>query len=315
MSGTSMSGTKVILSTFSDANTNVIITDITGATSNVYIQPVAASTQFGKSVDISGNNVVVGAPLVDGANTDCGAAYIYASNGQLQYTLTPPNSATSGNYGNVVCISNTYTLVAQPNGDYTNSGGSTVKGRVYVYYTVSGSLAYTLENPGKDPTTSADNFGHRIAIYKDIGIISSPGESFVGGGPSNYGWVHIYDLSTGTLLSSIQNPSFEWLVGYDDYFGQSVDVYDNILVVGAPYEDFTQDNSGVIYVFDISTPTVPRLLETINAYDPELELNGLYGTSVSINSNTIVVGNPFNDNAVGDNAGLAFFYSYSKLKY
>ena len=78
--------------------------------------PNAASLDFGVSVSISGNTVVVGAPNADGRH---GAAYVYvepgngwASSNSPTATLTASDGATGDNFGASVSISGNTVVVA-----------------------------------------------------------------------------------------------------------------------------------------------------------------------------------------------------------
>jgi len=104
----------------------------------------------------------------------------------------------------------------------------------------SASLTFSTE---KITVPNSDRFGWTIQKL-DNGF--AVGEPYAGSDES--GSVRIFD-SDGNLGSTIQNPGTS-----DDNFGYSLGALGNILAVGAPG---TNGNSGTVYLFDVSSPTVP----------------------------------------------------------
>ena len=95
----------------------------------------SAADIFGRSVSISDNYAIVGAPLEDDAGgAVSGKAYIYStSTGALLYTLDNPNAygtSASDRFGNLVSISESYAIVGAYQED--DAGGSD-SGKAYIY--------------------------------------------------------------------------------------------------------------------------------------------------------------------------------------
>ena len=95
----------------------------------------SADDQFGYSVAISGNRVVVGAYGEDDAGgTNSGKAYIFdATTGSLLHTLHNPNAyGTSADdyFGLSVAISGNLAIIGVP---YADDAGGTNSGKAYVY--------------------------------------------------------------------------------------------------------------------------------------------------------------------------------------
>ena len=95
----------------------------------------AADDQFGFSVAISGETVVVGAPFDDGAAGNAqGSAYVFARSGGLwsqQQKLEPLDAAELDQFGFSVAISEETIVVGAPFDDGT--GGSN-QGSAYVFF-------------------------------------------------------------------------------------------------------------------------------------------------------------------------------------
>ncbi len=76
-------------------------------------------------------------------------------------------------------------------------------------------------------------------------------------------------------------------------FGQSVDVENNIIAIGAPLDDFGATNSGVVHLYDANTGL---LLDTIS--NPTPQDHDSFGSEVVISGNLLTIGST-NDKTVG----------------
>jgi hypothetical protein len=87
----------------------------------------AAKDQFGRSVAISGDKVLVGAQLDDAGARDSGAAYLFdAATGSFLHTFLNPTPARGDGFGGSVAISGNKVLVGASGRDAgaKNSGGT-----------------------------------------------------------------------------------------------------------------------------------------------------------------------------------------------
>ena len=200
----------------------------TGALVHTVVNPDYAYGYFGESVAISDNYFIVG-------HKGSGKAHIFdLSTGTLLHTLINPNvNAVSSDdaFGDSVAITDTYTVVAAT---YERKGSTEYSGVVYVYNTVTGSLARTILNP----TTEGAFFGWSVAIYEDHLLIGAIGQS-------NYlGVAYIFDVTTGTLIRTLDNPNHFVGTTENDNFGRSVGISGDYAIVGAPREDTSNSTSG-----------------------------------------------------------------------
>ena len=211
---------------------------------------------FGGTVEISSTHAIVGARTEDGASADAqGAAYIYdLSDGSLAYTLTNPNSYGTGDrdyFGGAVAISSTHAIVGAWNEDSApgvNTSWGDEAGVAYIYDLSDGSLAYTLTNPNSYDTSAGDHFGWAVAMNDTHAIVSAFIEDDADG--DNSGAAYIYDLSDGSLVSTLSNPN-AYGTSADDRFGAYVGISDNRVIVGAYWEDDANgENSGKAYIFN-----------------------------------------------------------------
>ena len=207
--------------------------------------------QFGHSVAISGDNVLVGARYEDGLGTNRGAAYVYGRNqggadnwGQVTKLIasTPEDAAY---FGCSVALSGDFAVV----GAYGEDGAGTNRGVVYVFDRTQGGpdawgqVAKLTASDGED----VDEFGYSVAIdgdyvvvgsYQEDGAGTSRGAAYVYG--RNYGGADAWGEVLKLTASDAQD---------QDFFGFSVAISGDYAVVGAPYVNGAGSNRGAIYIF------------------------------------------------------------------
>jgi hypothetical protein len=258
-----------------------------------------ANDNFGSSLAISGNYLIVGATGEDeGLSTNSGKAYLFdLATGALEYTLNNPNAfdtPAGDNFGVSVAISDSYVVVGA---DLEDDAGGIVSGNAYVFDLPTGNLLYTLDNPNDYSNSEGDQFGRAVAISGNYLIVGAPGEQAPGSPTkTNSGKAYIFDVTTGSLIHTLNNPDSEDPAG--DFFGRAVSISGNYAVVSAPLDDwkpspiFTSVNVGSVYVFDVPTG---KLVKTIE--NPNLETTRgageYFGYSVGISGDTIIAGSPF----------------------
>ncbi len=149
--------------------------------------PNAGSNQnFGFSVAISGNTVVVGAPNYSAA---IGRAYIFnATTGALIATLVNPSPTLGEEFGCSVAISGNTIIVGARKDNVT-------RGSAYIFNATTGTLIATLANPTPSKATNLlqrRHFGRhdrRCAVLDDAVAIDS-------------GIAYIFNANTGALIAT-----------------------------------------------------------------------------------------------------------------
>jgi hypothetical protein len=243
---------------------------------------------FGYSVAIDGNNVVIGTPYDDTDATNSGSAYIYNASGNLLFTLANPTPIAGDYFGYCVAISGNNVVV----GAYGDDTGAIDSGSAYVFDATTGKLVKTLANP---TLAAGDYFGISVAVYNNTVIV---GADNCDTGATNAGAAYIFDATTGNLLHTLANPT----PAANDYFGSSVAVSGNNVVVGAYQDDTGATNSGAAYILDATTG---NLLRTLTNLTPVANDN--FGYSVAISDNTVVIGTPYYDTTMAD-SGAAYIF-------
>jgi hypothetical protein len=208
---------------------------------------------FGLSVAIADTSVLVGAPFDDVVGTNSGRAYLFDPlTGSLLQTFNNPNASFSDTFGRAVAMDANHVLIAAPLDDLATTDGGTV----YLFDATTGELLHTFISP--NPSVG-DKFGgvEGRAVAISGGIIAI-GAQFDDTAAADAGAVYLFDAITGDLLQTIINPD---AVAAGDFFGWSVSLSDQILVVGADRDDLgTTNAAGTVYVYAIPEPSTALLL-------------------------------------------------------
>jgi hypothetical protein len=253
--------------------------------------------EFGISVAISGNTAVIGASYENTNAYQAGSIYIYdVTTGGLLRTINNPAPATDDYFGNSVALSGNIAVIGASRDDV----GSIDVGSAYIYNVTTGALLHTINNP--TPAANGE-FGTSVAISGNLAIIGKPSDTVTG--VARAGSAYVYDVATGALLRKISNPNpIPVGAAYSGggYFGVSVAISGNIAVIGAASDNTGAANTGSAYIYDVTTGV---LLQTIN--NPTPEANDVFGISVAISSDTVVIG-AYGDNTGASQAGSAYIY-------
>jgi hypothetical protein len=283
----------------------------------------AAGDNFGSSVGISGNTIVVSAPDVTfGSNAGQGAAYVFveptvggvptwASTGIYTAELSNSSGAAGDHFGSSVGISGgTIVVGATQANDYQGAAYVFVAPSVGGVSTWTSTGIYNAELTAMPLTYS----GAPTEYYLGYSVgINESGNSIVVGAPSSdtglQGAAYVFvEPSNGVWATPQTNPTYnaELTDGYvptgGDQFGYAVGISGNTVVVSAPfatvYSPITNANNveqGAAYVFVAPTVGGVPTWTSTSAYNAELTAsNGssenFLGTSAGISGNTVVVG-------------------------
>ncbi len=306
-----ISGTRVVVGTWQDDTGaqdagSAYVYDLSSGTPTVPVFTLnnpgpEPQDYFGYSVAISGTRAVVGAWKDETGAGDAGSAYVYdLSSGTPTIpaaTLNNPGPAASDFFGWSVAISGTRVVV----GAWQDDAAAQDAGSVYVYDLSSGTPTVpvaTLNNPSP---AADDRFGYSVAISGTRVVVGAYQDDT---GATDAGSAYVYDLSSGTPtapVATFNKPS----PAVSDQFGYSVAISGTRVVVGAFGDDTGANNTGSVYVYDLSsgTPTVP--VATLN--NPSPEAFDRFGNSIAIAGTRLVVG-ALGDSTGASAAGSAYMY-------
>jgi hypothetical protein len=175
---------------------------------------------------------------------------------------------------------------------------------------LTGNLLHTLDNPNAYGTSAGDAFGQDVAVCDSYAIVGAYLEDDgVGPNYSGSGKAYIFNLSTGALLHTLDNPNpYGQSVG--DGFGTRVAISNSYAIVGAPQEDDAGGlASGKAYIYNPSTGSLLYTLDNPNAYGTSA--GDEFGISVAICDSYAIVGAYAEDDSGGLTSGKAYIYNPS----
>ncbi|MFK8003140.1 MAG: FG-GAP repeat protein [Polyangiales bacterium] len=307
-----------------------------------------AADNFGAAIAISGNTMVVGAPLEDSdatgvsssgegnnARIDSGAAYVYVRVGGVwmeQAYLKADNAGAGDEFGRSVAIDGDRIVVGAPfedsNATNVNNDGSNDlledHGAAYVFERTGETweqVAYlkgpnsTVRVAGNGVSMFGDEWGSSVAVSGSLVAVGGPKEDSVGNNPTNNdldngGAVALFERGGDggwSRLLSLKAPN----VRSGDFFGTSIALDGTTLVVGADGEDNTRAGvqhpprfgvivenevfgravgAAYVFVFDGSSWVLQAYLKPSTVLSGALGVDTSFGRTVAVDGNRVVVG-------------------------
>ncbi|MBN2522276.1 MAG: T9SS type A sorting domain-containing protein [Bacteroidales bacterium] len=300
------------------------------------VQKIMASDRkenagFGCSVSISENSIIVGAEneTMDefGENelSGAGAVYFFERNNyglwnQVQKIVASDRDAYV-RYGAVVSIYQNHAIVGAPYEDKDETGGNplTDAGAVYVYERNSDGIWNEVQKIVASDRAADDYLGWALDISGNYIIVGAKyeDEDTLGGNTlDEAGSAYIFEIDSNGRWNEVQK-----IVAPDrateDYFGTSVSISNNTLVIGADGEDEdasgenTVDYAGSAYIFERDSNGNWSEIQKIVASERSVE-DG-FGGSVCVSGDYAIIGvtGEDEDGSGGnflDNAGAAYFF-------
>ncbi|MEE8155821.1 MAG: FG-GAP repeat protein [Phycisphaerales bacterium] len=269
-----------------------------GQVAHITASNAAAGDRFGLSVAIDGDVAIIGAPL--GGSTD-GAAYIFQRDGQGDWNetdiLTASDGAAGDEFGSAVSISAETAIIG--------ARGDDLQGAAYIF-------AFDGQDWVEEDKLTAfdgqafDDFGFSVSISGDLAVVGA--RNHFTQGALKAGTAYIFDpdeagdWGEGTILTPTDPAAV------NDFFGWSVAISGNVVIVGTPANDDDGTNSGSASVFWEHQPgaqngwgEVVKLTASDAAGEDHL------GQAVAISGRTGLIG-VRDDDDNGNAAGSAYIF-------
>jgi hypothetical protein len=270
--------------------------------------------QFGKSVAISGDTIVVGADedRVE-ANFTQGSAYVFQRNtggtdcwGEIK-KLTASDGAADDRFGCSVSISGDTIVV----GAYWDDIGlNDFQGSAYVFERNNGGTDNwgEVKNINASDGAEDDWFGYSVSISGDTVVVGV--YSYDVGANINQGSAYVYERNNGGTDNWGEVKRLTASDGAQgDRFGGSVSIFGNTVVVGARYDDVgANDTQGSAYVFQRNNGGADNWGEVKKVTGGDSVQYDRFGWSVSIFGDTVVVGATEDEVGGNDNQGSAYVF-------
>ena len=262
-----------------------------------------AGAEFGRSVALSDDTAIIGAARDDEKGEDSGSVYVFTRSGthwsQLQ-KLTAADGAKGDVFGISVALDGDTALIGA---DLDDDKGEN-SGSVYVYTRSKGTWSQQAKLTAAD-AGNVDIFGVRVAISGDTALIAARrDDDDVNGVDSGSAYVFIRSGTIWTQQAKLTANDAE----ADDLFGYNVALFEDTGIVTAAMDDDKGLNSGAAYVFTRSGSEWSQQTK-LTASDGAA--NDLFGWSVSLSGNTVLIGAPTSIFELPGGPGSAYIFQRS----
>ena len=207
--------------------------------------------EFGASLAISdsGDTILVGAKHNINNALQTGAVYVFKKKGGMwsqQQKLVPNDAQDGDEFGAGVAISPSgqTALVGAPHA----SPGGVASGAAYLF--TSSGAAWTLaQKLAPDGVATGGLFGASVAVAEDLAVVAAQKDDSPA---QNAGSVHLFTRSDQDW--KLQETVHASDASSNDYFGSSLALSPEALLVGAYYADSDELRAGAVYRFLLRGP-------------------------------------------------------------
>ncbi len=214
-------------------------------TDRLFAVGINQGDQFGYSVAVDGQRVVVGA-IYDEAGTvvNSGTATVFQKTGgewTATETLVADSPQQGSRFGHDVSLHQNWLAVSSPTADQT--------GQAYTWRLENGDWNFKGAFAADD-TNNGDEFGNSLSINGSSLVVGAWKHDH--NGIWNSGAAYVFEWADGNWQQSrklVSSTSFGSLSSWNQ-FGSSVDLDGANLVVGSAFEDGSSEDSGAVYLFD-----------------------------------------------------------------
>jgi hypothetical protein len=245
----------------------------------------APENDFGFSLAVDGNRLIVGAPKFSSAATQTAAAYIVDFSDPNHIQQHKIVSATNADYGEAVALSGNYAIVGQS----SDSTAFPFAGSAHLY-DISNLNSIVEKRLAPTDGPNYTQFGERVAINGTTALVSVSSDP----GPTNNagtfdGTVWAFDISDLNQITQTEfgrpAPQFG---GPEPPFGRFLDLQNGVAVAGAFNEDGTR---GAAYFWDVSDVLAPKELFRLPSHSTS---DSRFGISFALDGNKVLVSDQAN---------------------
>ena len=215
----------------------------------------ALGDDFGRSVSISGDTVVVGAIGDDDVGTifggNSGSAYVFVRSGTIwtqQAKLTASDAAELDQFGISVSISGDTALV----GAFKDDDVGSESGSAYVFVRSGTTWTQQAKLTASDDA-AGDQFGFSVSISGDTSLMAAIGDDGEVFGLNGSGSAYVFVRSGATWTEQAQLTASD--AARADRFGASLSISGDTVVVGVASDDDPGFDSGSAKVFVLRATT------------------------------------------------------------
>lgn len=239
--------------------------------------------------------------------------YTNAHNYSEKQIILADSILADDEYGTAVAISGDFAVVGMPNDNFDQNGNFELNeaGSALVYKRNANGVWEFFQkiHPHPNLREATEHFGSSVAIYNNTIVVGAPAQNGEG-----KVLVFNYIPELGTFMQA------GYLTANDgdvlNYFGASVDIYDNHIIVGAPSKtNASSIKGGGVYIFMRSS--TGSWNQNYSFESPNNMTGGKFGASVAIYGFYAIVGAPNENVSNGitnqSAAGRAYIYKMGNL--
>lgn len=288
-------------------------TDNWGQQAKLLSNDIASGDQFGWSVAISGDYIVVGAYGDDHAAGDStsGSAYIFQRSGTTWSQVAKLTSSDIGpddHFGEDVAIDGAYVVVGAPRWDGVGDSGNGI-GAAYIYERPGGGWTDMTETARITAATPADSlqFGEAVGVSGNYIVAGAYGydDPSTATGSDGAGYVFYRNAGTWTQQAILTPPSY---TQYDRVGHHAASISGDYVVLGGQGFDGPNESSGSAYVFYRNQGGTDNWGYQASLQSlVTLEERDNFGISAHIAGNYIIVGADSDDDD-GSAAGCGYLF-------
>ncbi len=256
---------------------------------------------FGASVSVDGNRMVIGAPNYSLNTIKHGAVYVFDYDGTTwseSQILTPIDGNNDDQFGVSVSLSGSRLFI----GANKDDDAATDAGVVFVYNFDGVSWQFS-QKITADDVMPGYKFGGSLSVSGNRALI---GYDWAGEDVNiTAGAAYIFEFNNNTwsqTASLFASDADEF-----DNFGVSVSLDGTRALIGNSHNDDAGSDSGSAYIFDFDGI---NWLETKKLKASNAGFNHKFGSSVSLANNRALIG-ASGENSSGDNTGAAYVFDFS----
>ena len=231
----------------------------------------SANDQFGASVSIYGNYIIIGAPKFAGTGLDIGSAYIFCNSDGTwiqQAKLLASDGESNDVFGSKVAIFDDCAIIGAP-GDNSSQGSAYIFCRSDSFWIEEAKITAT-------DGMANDLFGDAVSIFEDCVIVGAKGDS------DFQGAAYVFCNSDGNWVQQAKLLASDGSTG--DFFGQSVSIFSDYAIIGAHRDN---GREGSAYLFCNSDGTWEQITKLTASDSATLDQ---FGHPASLFYNFFIIG-------------------------
>jgi len=261
----------------------------------------AENDNFGASVAICGERILIGASYDDDNGDGSGSAYVFrydSSSGawQEEAKLIASDGETDDSFGCAVALFDDIALVGARNDD--DNGFLSGSAYIFRYDSSSGAWQEEAKLLASDGG-SGDRFGGTVSLVGDTALIGAPCHFYYFGSA----YVFRYDSSSGAWQEEAELRASD--PDQNDYFGTSVALSESRALVGSYGDDYFT-GSAFVFCYDSSSGTWQEEAKLLAS---DSDGGEGFGISVALSGDVALVG-AYDDDDFGPTTGSAYVYRY-----